>query len=157
MKSLSLLLLGLVIGCFTLDPTFAHHREGRQEELEPAVEAMLRGRYPEFRISDIHDRKKGGEKVQQVRLIGERKIDNVLVTLSQSGEILELDEDMELENVPRHVLKAFQKAFPDTRAIHSEKTTRMEIIYQFDIEKDGKKHEVSISRSGRICGVARRD
>ena len=157
MKSFPFLLLGLVIGCTTMFSTFAKDREGKSDDLDPAIAAMLKERYPGYRITDVDHRKKGGEKVQQVRLNGKRKIDDVLVTLSRRGEILELDEDMELEKVPDYIVAAFRKAFPDTEVMHSEKTTRMEILYQFDIEKDGKKHEVSVSRSGRISGVARRD
>ena len=157
MKSFSFLLMGLIIGCATMFSTFAKDRESEKKELDPALEAMLKARYPGYRIGPVERRKKGGEKVQQVRLKGEKKIDDVLVTLSRSGEILELDEDMEIEKVPDYILVAFRKAFPDDKIMHSEKTTRMEILYQFDIEKDGKKHEVSVSRSGRISGVARRD
>ena len=157
MKSFSFLLLGLVIGCFTMFPTFAENREGRQEELKPAIVAMLERRFPGLRITRVENEKERGEKIQHVRLKGDKKVENVLVKLSRSGEILELDEDIEFEKVPGHVLAAFRKAFPDAKVTHSEKGTRMEIAYRFNIEHKGKKHEVSVSRSGRISGVERCD
>lgn len=155
MKSFSFLLLGLIIGCSTMFPTFAKNSEGRKEELKPATIALLKSRFPGFRITRVENEKERGEKMQHVRLKGDKEVEDVLVKLSRSGEILELDEDIEIEKVPEHVLAAFRKAFPDAKVTHSEKGTRMDISYRFNIENKGKKHEVSVSRSGKISGVAR--
>ena len=156
MKSFSLLLLGLIIGCTAMFPIFAHDREGKQEELKPATVALLESRFPGFRVTRIENEKERGEKIQHVRLRGDKKVENVLVKLSRSGEILELDEDIEIGKVPEHVMAAFRKAFPDAKVMHSEKGTRMEISYRFDIEHKGRKQEVAVSRWGRISGVASR-
>ena len=156
MKSFSLLVLGLIIGCSLMLPTFAKSKKGKEEKLQPAIVTLLQNRFPGFRITRVENEEKRGERIQLVRLIGEKEIENILVKLSSRGEILELDEDIEIEKVPKDILAAFRKAFPDAKVLHSEKGTKMEISYRFDIEKKGKKHEVSVSRSGRISGVARR-
>ena len=68
-----------------------------------------------------------------------------------------MDEDLEQHEIPDHVQHALRKVFPDASITHAEKETRMEIVYQLDIEQNGTKHEVVISRRGRISEVASRD
>lgn len=136
---------------------FANDSDRRQERVGPALAATLKQAFPECHIHSVNDSKQGGEKILRIRLKDSADEQNVLVKVALDGEILELDEDVRKHQVPAPVEQAFRKAFPNARIDHVEKGTRMEISYRFDISQNGRKHEVKVTRRGRIFEVVDRD
>ena len=68
--------------------------------------------------------------------------------MSMDGDILDLDDDKELGEVPPNIVQALRKGFPHAEITHAEKGTRLEISYRFDIVENGSKHEVKLPGAG---------
>lgn len=133
----------------------AEPRKGEPRPNENTL-ALLKRMFPGCQITMLNPDKDDGEQRFDVRLEDPERKQNILATISDSGEVLELDEDMELREIPPHIEKAFRKAFPDAQLLHLEKGTKMEISYRLDIKQGDRKHEVKISRRGRIFEVESR-
>ena|SRR5687768_14504911 len=144
----STLLLAVALAAVLL----AEPRRGEPRPNENAL-ALLKRMFPGCEVTKVDPDKDDGEHRYDVRLEDPERKQNILATITEGGEVLELDEDMDVRDIPPHIEKPFRKAFPDAQLLHLEKGTKMEISYRLDIKQGDRKHEVKISRRGRIFEV----
>lgn len=135
----------------------ARDKEVPLTALPPEAAATLKRLFPDFNIASVREDREHGETILKVRLNGEDARKTVLAKVTDEGELIDLDEDLEISQIPPHILKACRKGFPDAEILHAERGTEMEITYRFDIVKNNKKHEIKISRRGKLCEVESRD
>jgi len=130
---------------------------GKDDRLDPAVVDFLARHFPGLEVAKMEEDRERGERVKEVQLADKENTKTVVVKLSESNEVLEVEEEFDHDKVPEHVVRALRKAFPKAEIQHAEKETRIEFTYQLDIEHHRTKHEAVISRRGRISEAASRD
>ena len=123
----------------------------------PEVAAVLQRLFPGYGISYSYSATEDNEKILRIRLKGGQENQNVLAKVSMEGDILDVDDDKDISQIPPHIMQAFRKGFPKAEITHAEKGTRMEVSYRFDIIENGKRHEVKITRRGKIFEVVNRE
>ena len=142
----------LLLSGFLLGATAAN-----SDRLTAAAKATLDKFYPDAAIDDIDDREKDDEDIYVVRLKEGAEKRNVLVEVARDGQILEIDEEVKLEDLPERVQRGLKKAFPKSKLERAEMETEMEISYRVDISEGHKKRLVKLRRSGRIFEIEKRD
>lgn len=130
--------------------------EPRNDEVSPNVVELLKRHFPDCRVTDVDLEKEDDERIHRIRLRDRAGKQNILAKVSVAGDLLELDEDISKEDLPQNVLKSFRRAFPKAEIEHAEKGTKMDVSYRIDIKQNGQRHEVKISRRGRVFEVESR-
>lgn len=130
---------------------------GNSERLTGAAKATLAKLYPGAEIDDIDEREKDDEDIFVVRVHDGPEKRDVLIELARDGQILEIDEDVSLQNLPERVIRAVNKAFPKAKMERAEMETEMDISYRVDISEGHRKKRVKLWRSGRIAEIEKRD
>ncbi len=132
MKTVTILKLSVVAASLAMLTVFADEKDiqgeggGKDDRTEAAIVALLKRHFPELRISKMEEDRERGERMKEVRLSAKEKEETVVVKLSESNEILEVEEELDQNEVPEHVVRALRKAFPHAEIKHAEKETRME-------------------------------
>lgn len=73
-------------------------------------------------------------------------------TVTENGDLLELEEPVSESAVPSAVLAAARKAAGNGTPVKFEKKTF--VTYEVEFKKDGKEHELYISPAGQVHGQA---
>lgn len=128
-----------------------------RSKLSAPVAAAIERFFPKASVTDVDDEKDNGEEILFVRLSqapGER---NVVVEITRDAEVLEIDEDLHVDQLPDRVNRSVKKAFPKGRIRKVQKETEMNIIYRVEVIEGSRTLRLKLSRSGRILELETRD
>lgn len=148
LRAVSAALLGLVVA-----PSSAPADEKKIEisELPKAVVKAAKKAFPEAKIVGAAKETEDGETIYEVMM----KLDGKSIDLAidDEGEIEEIEKEIEVEDLPRAVIKAARRQFPDGKIAKVEEVSDEDdkVVYELAIEtKGGKTAEVVFSPNGKI-------
>ncbi len=120
--------------------------------LPKAVVKAAKKAFPEAQIVGAAKETEDGETIYEV----EMKLDGKSIDLAidDEGEIEEIEKEIEVEDLPRAVIKAARKKFPEGKIAKVEEVSDEDdhVVYELAIEtkKGGKTIEVIMSPNGKI-------
>jgi len=141
---LSTLLLSLA---FT--SALASEKSITMEDLPPAVRQTVEEQSKGATIRGLVKEVEGGRTVYEV----EMKVDGrgKDVSISATGAVLEVEEEVELASLPEAARAAIEKAAASGQITKVEKVTaRKRTAYEAQVRKQGKRSEVKVSEDGRL-------
>jgi hypothetical protein len=141
--------------CFSLiaasTAAFADEKKIEVSELPKAVVKAAKKAFPEAQIVGAAKESEDGETIYEVMM----KLDGKSIDLAidDEGEIEEVEREIEFEDLPRAVIKAVRKKFPQGEIEKVEEVSDEDdmVVYELAIEtKGGKTVEVVYSPNGKI-------
>lgn len=133
-------------------------REGSipMADLPEAVVKAVQNAFPEGKWTKVRQRDDDDELIYVVELAKSPTSRSATLQLSNSGQLLEIDEEISTNDLPERVLRAVSKAFPGGTIDQAEQESEMEIIYRVQLTTHGKKREVKLTRKGRILEIEKK-
>ena len=127
------------------------------DDLPKAVLKAAKKAFPEAKIVGASKETEDGETIYEV----EMKLDGKSIDLAidDEGEIEEIEKEIEVEDLPRAVIKAARKKFPEGKIAKVEEVSDEDdhVVYELTIEtKKDKSVEVVFSPNGKIKDERRR-
>jgi uncharacterized membrane protein YkoI len=130
---------------------FADEKKIEISELPKAVVKAAKKAFPEAQIVGAAKETEDGETVYEVMMkLGGKSID---LAIDDEGEIEEVEKEIEVEDLPRAVIKTARKKFPEGKIAKVEEVSDEDdhVVYELAIEtKGGKTVEVVMSPNGKI-------
>ena len=150
-----------LLGLFGLSTTSALADEKKidVDDLPKAVVKAAKKAFPEAKIVGAAKETEDGETVFEVMM----KLDGKSIDLAidDDGEIEEVEKEIEVEDLPKAVIKAAKKKFPEGKIGKVEEVSDEDdvVVYELAIStKGGKTIEVVMSPNGKILeGVEEED
>jgi hypothetical protein len=135
----------------TATVTLADEKKIAIDDLPKAVVKAARKAFPEAKIVGASKETEDGETIYEV----EMKLDGKSIDLSidDEGEIEAVEKEIEVEDLPRAVINAARKKFPEGKIAKVEEVSDEDdvVVYELIIEtKGGKSREVVFSPNGKI-------
>ncbi|WP_435010410.1 PepSY-like domain-containing protein [Tundrisphaera lichenicola] len=121
------------------------------EDLPKAVAKAVKKAYPEAKIVGASKEEEDGETIFEVEMMLDGKSIDIL--LDEEGEIEETEKEIEVEDLPRAVLKVAKSKFPGAKINKVEEVTDEDdtVVYELVFEVKGKKpFEVVMAPNGKI-------
>jgi uncharacterized membrane protein YkoI len=120
-------------------------------ELPKAVVKAARKAFPEAKIVGASKEIEDDETIYEVLM----KLDGKSIDLAidDEGEIEEIEREIEVEDLPRAVIKAARAKFPEGKIVKVEEVSDEDdmVVYELAIESKGEKSiEVVMSPNGKI-------
>ncbi len=120
------------------------------EDLPSAVLKAAKKAYPEAKIVGAARETEDGETIYEV----EMKLDGKSIDLDidDQGEIEAVEKEIEVEDLPKAVIKAAAKKFPKGKIEKVEEVTDEDdvVVYELTIAAKGKSTEVVMSPNGKV-------
>ena len=134
-----------------LTPAQADEKKIEVSELPKVVVKAAMKAFPEAKIVGAAKETEDGETIFEVMM----KLDGKSIDLAidDEGEIEEIEKEIEVEDLPRAVIKAARKRFPEGKIAKVEEVSDEDdkVVYELAIEiKGGKTVEVIMSPNGKI-------
>jgi uncharacterized membrane protein YkoI len=131
--------------------TLADEKKIEISELPKAVVKAAKKAFPEAQIVGAAKETEDGETIYEVMM----KLDGKSIDLAidDEGEIEEIEKEIEVEDLPRAVIKAVRKKFPGSEIEKVEEVSDEDdkVVYELAIEtKGGKTIEVVMSPNGKF-------
>jgi uncharacterized membrane protein YkoI len=120
-------------------------------ELPKAVVKAAKKAFPEAQIVGAAKETEDGETIYEVMMKLEGK--SIDLAIDDEGEIEEIEKEIGVEDLPRAVIKAVRKKFPQGEIEKVEEVSDEDdkVVYELAIEtKGGKTVEVVFSPNGKI-------
>jgi len=121
------------------------------EDLPKAVLKAVKAKFPEAKIRGAAKEVEDGETMYEVELTVDGK--NVDVLVEPEGDIEAIEKEIEIEDLPRAVLKAARAKFPKGKIAKVEEITEEDdkVTYELVIAVQGKEDvEVVMAPNGKI-------
>lgn len=120
------------------------------EDLPKVVLQSARKAYPEAKIVGASKETEDGETIYEV----EMKLDgkSIELEIDDEGEIEAVEKEIEVEDLPRAVIKAARLNFPKGKIEKVEEVTdeHDKVVYELTIADKGKSIEVVMSPNGKV-------
>jgi hypothetical protein len=157
--------LGLAASCA---PARADEETIPLKKVPEAVRRAVKEKFPEAKIKKAAREEDDGKTVYEITLIededDEDDDETIDVSLKPDGTILEIEETIEEEDLPRKVLAAVKRWFSKAEIEKAEKVTKggkvtYEVLLEADDEGEDEeeKLEVVLDRSGKILSAKQVD
>jgi len=119
------------------------------EDLPSSVRDAITSSFPEGIIHDVSLEDENGTDVYEAEIVeNEHKYD---VQISLDGEILEIEQEIEPENLPETIAESIYAEYPGAGILIAEKVTRGQVtVYEVEVLSSGRKIEVEIDDNGKI-------
>jgi uncharacterized membrane protein YkoI len=120
-------------------------------ELPKVVVKAAKKAFPDAQIVGAAKETEDGETIYEVMMKLEGK--SIDLAIDDEGEIEEIEREIEVEDLPRAVIKAARKKFPEGKIAKVEEVSDEDdkVVYELAIEmKGGKTIEVVLSPNGKI-------
>ena len=145
------LLVTLLGSVFSLAPALADEKKIDISDLPSVVAKAARKAFPTAKVVGASKETDDGETTYEVMMTLDGK--SIDLTIDDDGEIEGIEKEIEVEDLPRAVIKAARKAFPDRKIVKVEEVTDEDeaVVYELTFEaKGGKTLEVTMSPSGKV-------
>ena len=124
------------------------------KDLPKAVLKAAQGAFPEAKIVGAAKEVDGGETTFEVEMEQEGK--SIDLAVDDEGEIEEVEREIEVEDLPRAVIKAAKAKFPGSKIVSVEEVSDEDdvVVYELAFEVEaGKTMEVVFSPNGKVKGA----
>jgi uncharacterized protein (DUF39 family) len=152
MRTARWIMLAAMLGLFgSASTALADEKKIKIEDLPKAVSKAAKKAFPEAKIVGASKETEDGETMYEV----EMKLDGKSIDLAieEDGEIEEIEKEIEVEDLPRAVINAARKKFPNGKIEKVEEVSDEDdnVVYELSIEiKEGETVEVVFSPNGKI-------
>jgi len=149
-KNLKLAYIAMVICVIACVVTYAGKDEQKKPCLPLAVKTALDALYPNAEIEEV-EVKKEGLKVYEVEL--EQNGQEVEVTLTPDGTLVEVETEMTVQGLPEPVAKAIEKAAEGATVKEVSKEVTYAVVKLVKLEQPQTSYEAELSREGAKCEI----
>ncbi len=156
-----------VAGCTTEDEG-AEAKEEAKVELPSAAADAIKAAFPEAEIEEVEVEEEDGLTLYEVEL--EQDDMEMEVEVAPDGTIVEIETEIAQKDVPEAALQAIQAADADAKIEEIEKVEiraevkksqlapaaqlvkldEAKIVYEAELEKDGKEGEITVAADGKV-------
>jgi uncharacterized membrane protein YkoI len=133
------------------EPTFADEAPIAIDDLPKAVLKAAKAQFPGAKIRGASKEVEDGETMYEVEMTVDGK--NVDLLIEPNGEIEAIEKEIEIEDLPRAVLKAARARFPKGKIEKAEEITSEDdkVVYELSIVTKGEETvELVIVPNGKI-------
>ena len=160
-----------VAGCTTENEGTEVKEEAKEEakvELPSAAADAIKAAFPEAEIEEVEVEEEDGLTLYEVEL--EQDDMEMEVEVAPDGTSVEIETEIAQKDVPEAALQAIQAAAPDAKIEEIEKVEiraevkksplapaaqlvkldEAKIVYEAELEKDGKEGEITVAADGKV-------
>jgi uncharacterized membrane protein YkoI len=123
------------------------------EELPKAVVEAIKAKFPKAELKEAEMEEEEGKKIFEVKLVNGKE--EIEVTLSIDGKIIELERKLDPENLPKEIKEAIEAKFPKSKVTSAvEETENDKTVIEVEVTSaEGKKFEVKLDGKAKIVEV----
>jgi hypothetical protein len=128
------------------------------DKLPKAVVEAVKAKFPKAELVSAEKEKEDGKTVYEVAIKNEGQ--NIEVTVTPEGKIIEIEKEIALKDVPKAVSEALEKKYPKATVkkveeiIKNDKTEGYEFLL---VTADKKTVEVKFSPEGKVLNEEKKD
>jgi len=147
----------LTIVCFLVLCVTSHAVAGEKEidikDLPKAVADAIKAKYPNAKLEEATVDDEDGKTTFEVEI--EEGQNELTISLSPEGKILEVEKEVDVKDLPEAVLAAINAKYPKAEIEEAELVTADgQEFYEILIETDNEKSlEVKLDKAGKILKI----
>lgn len=139
----------IVLLCSFYTPIFAGEEEIDVKDLPKAVFNAFQKAYPKAEITSASKEDEDGRIAYEIESVDDEQVRDILY--SEEGQVLEVEEEMLFNELPKAVRETIKDEYPDTEVEKAEKITRGGVInYEVVVETEDESLEIVLDAQGKI-------
>lgn len=147
--TLTLLVISLVVGC-------AVSQEVALDQTPPAVQDAIRNSIGQNKLDSLVKETEDGQSVYEAEFKNQGVANSVKVT--ETGEIVEWEQEIPASALPKVVLDAIAKSYPDGKVTKAEKVVEKgATFFELAVKSGGKDFEIKIDEKGKVLSLDEED
>jgi hypothetical protein len=153
---LTIALDGEVLDSANRGPVRKRKRNLTAADLPDAVTQAVNKLYPRSVIEKIDEDEKDGVVTFEIELVKRGDGRECKVELTETGELLDVDEELSPKEVAPAVLKEISRIFPGVAVWEAEKKSDdEELVYELKLIANGAEYEAELTAEGKIIKIER--